>query len=144
MPHYEHTYPSVSDSEDQMLDEVMVILETNRITDELRNHILLAVSEAFTNALVHGNRRDPHKEIKLILHINENDLSADIIDQGQDGLERIENRQPASVLSEGGRGVDIMQHYAADLRFTETPDSGLKVTLKFELTETKENISHHT
>lgn len=144
MPHYEHTYPSVSDSEDQMLDEVMVILETNRVAEELCNHILLAVSEAFTNALVHGNRRDPGKEIKLILHINESDLSADIIDQGQGGLERIEHRRPASVLSECGRGVDLMRHYAGDLRFTEMPDGGLKVTLKFDLTRAKENYSHHT
>ena len=137
MPAYEFTYPSTVVSEDKMLDELATVLQANGIPENMRNWFMLAVSEAFTNALVHGNKRNPRNTIKLVLFINNSLLAADIIDEGQGGLAKIKRRQPPTVLSEGGRGVDLMRHYASAVRFTETESGGLKVSLRFD--QVKEN-----
>lgn len=137
MPMYEFTYPSTVASEDKMLDEVATILQANGIPENTRNWFMLAVSEAFTNALVHGNKRNPRKTIKLVLFINNGLLAADIIDEGQGGLAKIMRRKPPTMLSEGGRGVDLMRHYASAVGFTETESGGLKVSLRFD--QMKEN-----
>ncbi len=132
MPKYEFTYSSAVTSEDKMLDELATVLHINGIPESLQNWFMLAVSEAFTNALIHGNKLNPHKAIKLALNINDGLLTADIIDEGQGGLAKIKRRQPPTVLSEGGRGVDLMRHYASVVRFTETEGGSLKVSLRFD------------
>lgn len=137
MPTYEFTYPSVVVSEERMLDDVLIVLQANRIYGDLQDSFMLVVSEAFTNALVHGNERDPRKEIKLQLNINKDVLAADIIDEGQRGVDRVKHKRPPTMFSEGGRGVDLMRHYASIVRFTETQRGGLKVSIRFDLT--KEN-----
>ncbi|TET94590.1 MAG: ATP-binding protein [Candidatus Zixiibacteriota bacterium] len=137
MPMYEFTYPSTVASEDKMLDELATVLQANGIPKNTRNWFMLAVSEAFTNALVHGNKRNPRKTIKLVLFINNGLLAADIIDEGQGGLAKIKRRKPPTMLSEGGRGVDLMRHYASAVGFSETESGGLKVSLRFD--QMKEN-----
>ena len=137
MPTYEFTYPSTVASEDKMLDELATVLQANGIPEDMQNWFMLAVSEAFTNALVHGNKRNPRKTIKLALFINNSLLAADIIDEGQGGLTKIKRRKPPTMLSEGGRGVDLMRHYASAVGFTQTESGGLKVSLRFD--QMKEN-----
>ncbi len=142
MAEYTRAYPSVTESEEKMLDDVLRILEEHSVPDELLNRFVLAVSEAFTNALVHGNGRRSDKTIVLKLQINGDALVADIIDQGQGGLERIKRRQPPSMLSENGRGVDLMEYYASELKFAETDSGGLQVSLRFDRIRKRQNISH--
>ena len=137
MPTYEFAYSSTVASEEKMLDDLAAVLQANSTPEDLRNRFMLAVSEAFINALVHGNERNPRKTIKLLISVNDWLLTADIIDEGQAGLARIERRRSASVLSEAGRGVDLMRHCASAVRFTETESGGLKVSLRFD--QTKEN-----
>lgn len=143
MPLYEYIYPSVAASEEKMLDDVLTALQANAVSKYLLNRFMLVVSEAFTNALEHGNECDPNKKIKLVLDISNELLSADIIDEGRKGLEKIKRRRPPTMLSEGGRGVDLMEHYAGAVRFSETESGGLKVSICFN--QTKGNkVQHHT
>jgi len=132
MSQYEFTYPSVTSSEEKMLDDVLEVLLVSEIPADLRNRFTLAVSEAFTNALIHGNEGDPHKQVKLLLDIKSDSLAADIIDEGQGGLEKVAHKRPPTTLSENGRGVDLMRYYASDMSFTETEHGGLKVSIRFE------------
>ncbi len=125
-----------------MLDEVATILQANGISEHRQNSFMLAVSEAFSNALIHGNERNPLKTIKLVLFINNDLLTADIIDEGRGGLAKITRRPPPTALSEGGRGVDLMRHYASAVRFSETDDGGLKVSLRFDQMEKNEIESY--
>jgi anti-sigma regulatory factor (Ser/Thr protein kinase) len=142
MPKYEFTYPSVGASEEKMLDDVLTVLRQNRVDKDIQDGFLLVVSEAFTNALVHGNQRKPHRTIKLRLDINNETLAADIIDEGQGGLDRLKHRRPSTLLSEGGRGVDLMIHYADNVKFTETETGGLQVSIHFDAKKkNKTNVS---
>ena len=142
MPKYEFTYPSVGTSEEKMLDDVLTVLRRNRVDKDFQASFLLAVSEAFTNALVHGNKRNPCKSIKLSIDINNEALAADITDEGRNGLDKIKRRCPPDVLSESGRGVDLIQHYASEVGFTETEKGGLKVSVRFDLAKKKKTRSY--
>ena len=137
MSEYHLEYQSVSESEGLMLDDVTRILAEHGIEGELRQGFILTVSEAFTNALTHGNDYDPDKLIKISICLNRNSLTADIIDEGQGGLEKVSEKSPPSLLSEHGRGVDLMRHYSSSVRFSSTAGGGLQVTVVFDLKRDK-------
>jgi len=127
---YNLCYPSVVESEQQMLKDLDKILRENSVNDAIAHNFVLIVSEAFTNALVHGNHLNPDKEINMVINVNGNVLSADIEDHGQDGLKKIKNKLPPALLSEGGRGIDIIKHYANLVEFVETESGGLLISIK--------------
>ncbi len=133
MPRYELTYPSRTASEGEMYEQVLGLLRKHGLSPHVENRIMLAISEAFTNALVHGNRREAKKEIKLIININEKEVTADVMDEGEGGLERINRRLPPTVHSEGGRGIDLIRHYSDDVRFEEKEQGGLRVSMRFDV-----------
>ncbi len=119
--------------EERLLDSLEEVLREKGLPDCHVRRFLLIVSEAFTNAVVHGCQSDPDCRIEIDLSINEEAVSVDITDQGRDGLARIAGREPANASSEGGRGVDIMRHCASSLEFAETGSGGLRVTARLSL-----------
>lgn len=108
------------------------LLERHRVELSSARRFMLAVSEAFNNALVHGNKCDPTKSINVVLIINDADLRADITDQGHGGLEQIDRRGPAGLLDEGGRGVDLIRYCASEATFTKTDGGSVKVSIRVE------------
>ncbi|NOY88748.1 MAG: ATP-binding protein [FCB group bacterium] len=137
---YNLCYPSVVESEQLMQKDLEKILRENSIDDLTTHNFVLIISEAFTNAMVHGNCLNPAKEINVVININGNVLSADIEDQGQDGLEKIKGKLPPTLLSEGGRGIDIIKYYASLVEFTETESGGLKVYIKIPYNDKNKSV----
>lgn len=120
------------ESEERMLDDVTQFLEENRIESDLKRNILLVVNEAFNNALIHGNSFDPSKEIVLRLVVNQTEIRADIIDQGEGGLKRVQEHQSPGSLETHGRGISLIRHYADLVDFREDEQGRLEVTVRFE------------
>lgn len=137
---YEFTYPSVLESEGAMLKNLIGVLDDHSVTGFSKHSILVVISEAFTNALVHGNGLDPNKKIKIVIEINKNDMTADIIDEGRHGLRKIEKRRPANQWAEGGRGIGIIGHYASSVDFQETEKGGLRVSIRFARKKKKREL----
>lgn len=115
------------------MGDLCLFLDQSDIGLRTRQQFLLIVSEAFTNALIHGNKSDPAKKIKVHIHINSKALFADIIDQGLEGLTRIRNKRSADLLAESGRGIDLMRYYCDKVRFIETRENGLRVRLRLRI-----------
>jgi anti-sigma regulatory factor (Ser/Thr protein kinase) len=128
---YEFTYPSVLESEGKMLNDLVAVLGKHKIDGLAKQNVLVVMCEAFNNALLHGNQLKPDKKIKMILSINKKEMTADIIDEGSGGLEKIQNRRPSPMWAEGGRGIGIIGHYASSVNFQETDKGGLKVSISF-------------
>ena len=61
MSKYEFSYSSVTSSEDHMLDDLEMILAENSVEIAAVRRFMLIVSEAFNNAMIHGNGMDPKK-----------------------------------------------------------------------------------
>jgi anti-sigma regulatory factor (Ser/Thr protein kinase) len=132
MASVEYRYPSTSESEDKMLNDLHAYLDQHGVQGAERHRFEQAVSEGFTNAMVHGNGYDPSKLVIVRLEVNESALRADISDEGQGGLEMVRRRPRPSPYSEGGRGVDLIQHYTNLVEFTENEKGGLKVSMVVE------------
>lgn len=127
---YQFSYPSVGESEEKFLDDFETALQETELEPSLARRLMLAVSEAFTNALVHGNRRDPRKIILVGLEVNETEVLADISDEGTGGVGAIARKHPPGPLAEGGRGVDLIRHCATNVSFAERAGGGLTVTIR--------------
>ena len=53
------------------------------LAEEERFHFALAVREAATNAIVHGNGRDPGKTVTVTFALGEDALETRVVDQGR-------------------------------------------------------------
>ncbi len=85
--------------------------------------VQLAVSEAVTNAIVHGFRDGGEGEIELAAEVVDGDLVVRVTDNGV-------GMQP-NPRSEGlGMGLSIMGRVADDLRL-RAPNGGTEVLLRF-------------
>lgn len=131
MANYSFSYPSEIDSITALMDDLLEILENHRVAPELARHVAVAISEGFTNGLIHGNQQDKDKTITVALGVDECFISADIIDEGTGGLESLKGRKPSLPTDEGGRGIDLIEHYASTVEYSECATGGLKLSLTF-------------
>lgn len=137
MTHYTFTYPNVPEAESSMYTHVKKVLEGNQVSDNDVRRSMIVLSEAFTNAFLHGNKKEPAKHILINLSINQSWITADIIDEGIDGsskaLQRISRLsglpEPGSV---SGRGIALIKHYADDVSFSRANTGGLKVSIRLK------------
>lgn len=127
-----YEYPSDTHACNRVVDDVNRFLDQANVSRQERYPFVLAVSEALTNAIIHGNGRDPAKKVKVTVTVNEKLMSADIIDEGQGGLDRIRYRKPSTAKDEGGRGIDLIEHYATSVGYIQIPAGGLKVEIRIE------------
>ncbi len=138
MANYEFTYPSSRQANDIALDDLDRCLDAEHVEGAIRHAISLCVSEAFTNAVVHGNTESPTKKVLLTIEVNEREVIADITDQGSGGMRRISSKKPAAVQDEGGRGIDLIRHFADACYFKETESGALRVSIHFQRSDKKE------
>lgn len=104
---------------------------------ELYDNILLVLSEAVANALVHGNKRDPEKKVKVTARLNRGELlKIDIKDEGEgfDPSGLPDPLEDENLLKAGGRGVFIIKQYAEHAEYSE---DGTRLTLHFLLGDKK-------
>ncbi|MDZ7756405.1 ATP-binding protein [Rhodohalobacter sp.] len=100
--------------------------------DEFYARLMLAVSEAATNAIVHGNKLDESKNTVVAAYRDGNKLIFVTTDEGE-GFKPDELPDPIAeenLLSTSGRGVFLMKEYADEVFFEE---DGRKLTLSFIL-----------
>ncbi len=132
MATYSLQYRSEPESEERILNELEEILQDHQIEAQLLHSVKLVISEAFTNALVHGNKREPDKQILVRIRVSGKWIQATVLDEGKKGLQSISRREQPTVMSEGGRGIDLIQLYANSVKFAETDSGGLKVFVSFD------------
>lgn len=89
--------------------------------DNIYGNIMVAVTEAVNNAILHGNGSDPEKSVNLSLDIDENKLQFTIQDQGT-GFEfedLPDPTAPENLLNPGGRGIFLIKHLADTVDFED-------------------------
>ncbi len=98
-----------------------------------RNLMLVTISEAFTNAVIHGSRKVPNAVIDLVIITRSDYLEIKLIDHGR-GLIALPPHSEWGALDperEGGRGLDLMDRLTDDMQMTETFGGGLTVRLRY-------------
>ena len=104
--------------------------------DESLN-ISLAVREAATNALIHGNDRDESKLVQVAFGIEKGHFEVEIVDQGDgfDPKKVADPRDAANVARTSGRGIFLMRSFMDSVTFKRNGDDGMEVRLSKSVTE---------
>lgn len=107
------------------------LMDLDLMLNEL-NEIKTIVSEAVTNAIVHGYNQDETKKVYMILKMEDNEITIVVEDKGC-GIENVDKaREPlySSKADEdrAGLGFTIMEIFSDELNVESTIGEGTKVT----------------
>jgi serine/threonine-protein kinase RsbW len=115
-----------------VLDESLQRLDFD---EDSRYWIGIAVREAVANAIKHGNRQDPQKQVEVELFVEESHLVIRVRDQGE-GFDpgRVANPlDPENLLKPDGRGIFYMNRFMDAIEYDFGPEGGTVVTLRKRL-----------
>lgn len=125
-----------SDKKAIKLVEPMIqsVKETIPIKTEKFYNILIAVTEAVNNAIIHGNKCDNSKKVFMTVKANYNDIIVTIEDQGFgfDVNSLADPRNPENLLKESGRGVFLIRELT-DICDIKPTNHGTFVSMTFKL-----------
>ena len=121
--------PASISTVEKMIDNVC---EQKKLNEDYYGNILIAITEAVNNAIIHGNKQNPEKKIIVQCSNSDKDINFTIEDQG-DGFD-FENlpdpTDPDNLEKPHGRGVFLMRNLADEVNFHE---NGRVVELNFTI-----------
>ena len=109
-----------------------MLAEKYNIDDKLYPSILISLTEAVNNAILHGNKCDTNKKIKLFCIQKAHSLKFKVIDEGE-GFDEKNIPDPTEidrVGCENGRGVHIMKSLAHKVKYH---NQGSNVVITFKM-----------
>jgi len=114
---------------EKAIDEISFELD---LSDEVYGNVLVATMEATNNAIVHGNKADPGKSVKIDILQEGTDLTIHIEDQGPgfDYSNVPDPTAPGNIEKINGRGIFLMERLSDEICYLE---DGRIVQLKFKL-----------
>jgi serine/threonine-protein kinase RsbW len=108
------------------------VCNTFQVNDDYYGNILIAVTEAVNNAIIHGNKQDSSKTVNITVAKGIDQFEVMVEDQGAGfDLEALPDpTAPENLEKENGRGIFLMKNLAEQVEFE---DSGRKVILRFNI-----------
>lgn len=104
--------------------------------DEIQEHkLMVALTEAVNNAILHGNKSNEEKTVRVLCEVQEDGLLFTVTDQGR-GFKPDAVANPLkseNLLKESGRGIFLMRTLMDRVEFRRTRE-GMEVTLWLVLT----------
>ncbi len=108
------------------------IVDRFNVAPEIYGNILISITEAVTNAIVHGNDSDLTKKVHINMQKNEKDIVFRVSDEGSgfDHATLPDPTAPENLLTIGGRGVFMIKQLCDDVAFH---DNGSTVEMRFRV-----------
>jgi serine/threonine-protein kinase RsbW len=105
------------------------------VDEDALHDIDLAVREAVTNAIKHGNEQNPDKQVHVDLLLEGEELVIRIEDEGRgfDPSSVPDPLAPENILRTNGRGLLFMRKYMDDIQYSLRPEGGTVVTMRKRL-----------
>jgi serine/threonine-protein kinase RsbW len=110
---------------------VAEFLSRSGITEDAAFGIDMAVREAVTNAVVHGNRQDESKTVDVTLKSSPNAVEISVHDQGA-GFNPEDVPDPTAeenILKASGRGIFFMRSFMDEVDWLIRPGGGTTVRM---------------
>ena len=107
------------------------------LDEDSRHWVGIAVREGVANAIKHGNRQDPEKEVEVELAI-EGDQAVIRIEDCGEGFDPDlvgDPLEPENLLKPNGRGIFYMKSFMDEISYSARPGGGTVVTLKKKIAE---------
>jgi len=100
---------------------VQRIFSEHSISDELFPNVLVALTEAANNAVLHGNQSNPVKKVRICSQVENRVLYFQIKDEGIgfDPENLPDPTDPENIEKPNGRGVFLMRRLADEVQFEE-------------------------
>ncbi len=105
----------------QLAQEVVGRLEERGFEEELCFAVRLALEEALSNAIKHGNRSDPHKRIMVSACIDDDGAAITVADEGN-GFDPASVPDPTAdenLEKPCGRGIMLMRAYMDKVEYND-------------------------
>ncbi len=101
---------------------------------EQKERLALAITEAASNGIIHGNKSNPSLPIKIKVELEKNYLVIKIYDKGK-GFNPEKVPDPTTdenILKENGRGIFIIKNLVDSISYNFT-EKGTETTLKISI-----------
>lgn len=116
------------------------IAQLDPTMDEL-TEIKTVVSEAVTNAIIHGYNNQPGNQVSITCALNEGEIALTINDNGIGIGDLDEARQPLYTskpeLERSGMGFTIIENFMDSVEVISNPGDGTTVHMTKQLTKSK-------
>lgn len=124
------TLPSCTKSICKLEEFISIIAHRYSIGHEKYPDILISLTEAVNNAIIHGNKMDTTKYVKVDISNTANGLAFIVSDEGTGFNPNMvpDPTSPENIGCCGGRGVFLMKQLADDVVYHE---NGSKVEIRF-------------
>ncbi len=108
------------------------IVEQYRISPDLHCNILVSLTEAVNNAIIHGNCGDESKNVSIKLRKQRDTLAIQVSDEGCgfDPAAIPDPTAPENITRCGGRGVFLIQQLSSTVCFR---NNGSTVEMQFKI-----------
>jgi len=119
---FESISPCIQNAVEQ-LDKLSIL------NDQEKFDIKLALEEAITNSIKHGNKQQPDLYVKVDMHLDDGQLIMTVKDQGEgfDYLHVPNPREKDRLLNTSGRGVFLIRKIMDSVEYS---DAGREVKMK--------------
>lgn len=113
-------------------DFVKFVCKKYKVKSEQYGDILISLTEAVNNAIIHGNQNDESKEVHIQHSTAPNCIAFKVSDEGRgfDYTSLPDPTCPENIHTCGGRGVFLMQRLCDQIEFY---DNGSTVEMRFKI-----------
>jgi serine/threonine-protein kinase RsbW len=127
----EHTYDSTLDSVDAAEAIVLKGAQELGFDEDDQHKIGIAVRECMVNAVVHGNRYNSRKKVRLAVTRRPGELEIVVADEGDhfDIAELPDPLADENLLRHSGRGILLMQAFMDEFQIRPRQPKGTEVRL---------------
>lgn len=127
----EHVIPSETGAGSPILQEILHQLEKQAWIQHDIFSIHLAMEEALVNAIRHGNRLDPSKQVQVACRVSPELIRIEITDEGEgfDPSSVPDPTDPAHIEAPSGRGLMLMRSFMSRVEYN---DVGNRVVMEKE------------
>ncbi len=114
---------------EKLIDDISA---KHEFESDMYGKVLVAFVEAVNNSIVHGNKSDPDKKVKVKVRSADNKLYITVEDEGPGfNYDNIPDpTAPENIENINGRGVFLMNHLSDEVKFHK---NGSMVELIFNL-----------
>lgn len=100
--------------------ETQRIAEQFKLNSNQKENLAIAVTEAVGNAIIHGNKKNPHKKVHIRFQYEKDKIIIHIQDEGE-GFDPKKIRNPLlpqNLMKENGRGIFILKTIMDEVSFS--------------------------
>jgi serine/threonine-protein kinase RsbW len=123
--------PSRIESVDEAAMHAESFVKDHGLGDDFASAIDLAVRESVANAVKHGNKFDPEKDVEMTLLLSPEGLEISVRDFGP-GFhpeEIADPTDPANLLKASGRGIFFMKTFMDEVEWSNASGGGMVVRM---------------